>query len=181
MIPNCWYVGNTLFTPHCLVVEIGVSIPSHFGIFFSIDATLSDCLGRLVNDGVGQGANAVIKHLRIGHRTVLCLFAKRDIAVGEELRYDYGVSDLPWRTASKTTGSSHQHANTQKSDSQTDNTDLEHISRQTTHNEKDPDVSILAPNVSLHITEGNEQEPLHKSTLTVHSPSGQEGEKEWTN
>ncbi|KAJ8046142.1 hypothetical protein HOLleu_04718 [Holothuria leucospilota] len=27
----------------------------------------------------------------------LCLFARRDIGEGEELRYDYGVDDLPWR------------------------------------------------------------------------------------
>ena len=28
----------------------------------------------------------------------LCLFANRDIEKGEELRYDYGEPDLPWRT-----------------------------------------------------------------------------------
>jgi hypothetical protein len=29
----------------------------------------------------------------------LALFASRDLCIGEELRYDYGVSDLPWRTS----------------------------------------------------------------------------------
>uniref|UniRef100_A0A8W8LJI4 SET domain-containing protein n=2 Tax=Magallana gigas TaxID=29159 RepID=A0A8W8LJI4_MAGGI len=27
----------------------------------------------------------------------LCLFANRDIKAGEELRYDYGEANLPWR------------------------------------------------------------------------------------
>ena len=27
----------------------------------------------------------------------LCLFATRDITINEELRYDYGLNDLPWR------------------------------------------------------------------------------------
>ena len=27
----------------------------------------------------------------------LCLFAIRDITINEELRYDYGINDLPWR------------------------------------------------------------------------------------
>lgn len=30
-------------------------------------------------------------------KTYLALYALRDIAIGEELRYDYGVKDLPWR------------------------------------------------------------------------------------
>ena len=30
----------------------------------------------------------------------LALFASRNICVGEELRYDYGIKDLPWRKKS---------------------------------------------------------------------------------
>ncbi|KAH3723646.1 hypothetical protein DPMN_049440 [Dreissena polymorpha] len=30
-------------------------------------------------------------------RPYLCIFAKRNIELGEELRYDYGVDLLPWR------------------------------------------------------------------------------------
>lgn len=30
----------------------------------------------------------------------LALYARRDIMMGEELRYDYGVKDLPWRKLS---------------------------------------------------------------------------------
>lgn len=38
-----------------------------------------------------------MKPLKIGGTTRLCLFAKRDIDAEEELRYDYGIDDLPWR------------------------------------------------------------------------------------
>ena len=33
----------------------------------------------------------------IGDRPHLCLFATRDIMLHEEVSYDYGVDDLPWR------------------------------------------------------------------------------------
>lgn len=65
---------------------------------FSIDATRDNgSLGRLVNDGTGHSENAVMKIVKVGEIPRLCLFAKRDISLAEEIRYDYGVDDLPWR------------------------------------------------------------------------------------
>lgn len=39
----------------------------------------------------------MIRKAKEGTETYLALFALRDIKIGEELRYDYGVKDLPWR------------------------------------------------------------------------------------
>ena len=62
----------------------------------SVDATKPDSrLGRLVNDSAHP--NAVMKKVEVDGSPHLCLFALRDIAVDEEIRYDYGVNDLPWR------------------------------------------------------------------------------------
>ncbi|KAJ8309673.1 hypothetical protein KUTeg_011538 [Tegillarca granosa] len=54
-------------------------------------------LGRLVNHGRGQEQNCTMKKVRIDNKPYLCLFAIRNIEVGEELLYNYGV-DLPWET-----------------------------------------------------------------------------------
>jgi len=64
----------------------------------SIDATYSDGLGKLVNDSPPRYANSIIKKIFAGGQTRLCIFAKKNIMKGEELRYDYGVKDLPWRS-----------------------------------------------------------------------------------
>ncbi|KAJ8037512.1 N-lysine methyltransferase KMT5A [Holothuria leucospilota] len=70
----------------------------YFGRNKCIDATVDNGrLGRFVNDAVGSKENCVMKPLKIGGTTRLCLFAKWDIDAGEELRYDYGIDDLPWR------------------------------------------------------------------------------------
>jgi SET domain-containing protein len=42
--------------------------------------------------------NAEMKIIPVDGKPHLCLFAYRDIAVNEELRFDYGVDTLPWRT-----------------------------------------------------------------------------------
>lgn len=63
-----------------------------------MDATFASGLGRLVNDAPSRSANCVMKKRIIGDKTpYLALYALRDLTVGEELRYDYGVSGLPWR------------------------------------------------------------------------------------
>lgn len=67
-------------------------------ISFSIDATNSTGLGRLVNDSPRSRVNAIMKKIIINHQTYLCLFAACDIPINTELRYDYGALDLPWRT-----------------------------------------------------------------------------------
>ena len=63
---------------------------------FSVDATFSKGLGRLVNDAPSNKSNSVMRKVKEGSETYLVLYALRDIKIGEELRYDYGVKDLPW-------------------------------------------------------------------------------------
>ena len=38
-----------------------------------------------------------MRKVKEGNETYLVLYALRDIKIGEELRYDYGIKDLPWR------------------------------------------------------------------------------------
>jgi len=65
--------------------------------FCSFDAAKEDgSLGRLVNDN-NVNPNAKMKYLNIQGKPHLCLFATRDISQGEEVTYNYGDSDWPWR------------------------------------------------------------------------------------
>lgn len=69
----------------------------------SVDATADNGrMGRLLNDAVGTMKNCIMKVIYVEGTPKLCLFANRDINAGEELRYDYGVENLPWREVSKT-------------------------------------------------------------------------------
>ena len=64
--------------------------------FLSIDATANDGrLGRLVNDSAKP--NCIMKKATHDYLPNLWLYALNDLEVGTELRYDYGVPDLPWR------------------------------------------------------------------------------------
>lgn len=69
---------------------------------FSIDASEEDsCLARWVNDDHIH-PNCVIKKVTFNQSSGsslphLCLFALVDLRPGVELRYDYGVGNLPWR------------------------------------------------------------------------------------
>ncbi|KAI4903902.1 hypothetical protein NFI96_028811 [Prochilodus magdalenae] len=66
----------------------------------TIDATREDdSLGRLVNDE-NKNPNCKMKKIIVQERPHLCLFATRDIVPGEEIAYDYGGSDWPWRRKS---------------------------------------------------------------------------------
>ncbi|KAL6480301.1 hypothetical protein MHYP_G00113340 [Metynnis hypsauchen] len=68
------------------------------GKFWTIDAARDDgSLGRLVNDD-HINPNCKMKRLIVEGRPHLCLFALRDITPGEELTYDYGDADCPWRS-----------------------------------------------------------------------------------
>ncbi|KAJ8023168.1 N-lysine methyltransferase KMT5A-B [Holothuria leucospilota] len=74
---------------------------------YCIDATeepaeIEPCLGRLVNHGEKNEINAKLKVIPDNKgQPALCLFAHRDIIAGEELLYDYGIKDLPWKVPSK--------------------------------------------------------------------------------
>lgn len=53
-------------------------------------------LGRLVNHGKGKEANARMRAITYADTPRLCLFATRDIQVGAEILYDYGIKERPW-------------------------------------------------------------------------------------
>ncbi|XP_030840546.1 uncharacterized protein LOC105438115 [Strongylocentrotus purpuratus] len=75
---------------------------SHNNTKYRIDASEEDsCLARWVNDDHIH-PNCVIKKVTFNQSSGsslphLCLFALVDIRPGAELRYDYGVDNLPWR------------------------------------------------------------------------------------
>ncbi|XP_030829920.1 uncharacterized protein LOC115919806 isoform X2 [Strongylocentrotus purpuratus] len=70
----------------------------HTGVNYSIDASDPEAgLGRWINDD-HKAPNSVMKKIILHDSSPhLCLFACDDIQVGEEIRYDYGTKDLPWR------------------------------------------------------------------------------------
>ena len=63
----------------------------------SIDGRGNTGFARLVNDGTGQIINCTMKIVVYNMAPHLCLFATRSIARDEELRYDYGGFNCPWR------------------------------------------------------------------------------------
>lgn len=66
--------------------------------FLSIDASTEDgSFGRLVNDE-HRRPNCKIKRIDVNGKPHLCLFAIDDIREEEEITYDYGGEDCPWRT-----------------------------------------------------------------------------------
>jgi len=68
----------------------------------SIDATYSDGFARMCNDEYKK-PNAVTKRILHENRVALCLFALKEIHIGEEVRYDYGPDDgtMFWRDPAK--------------------------------------------------------------------------------
>ncbi|XP_013889439.1 N-lysine methyltransferase SETD8-A [Austrofundulus limnaeus] len=66
-----------------------------------IDASLEDgSFGRLVNDE-HINPNCKMKKITVNAKPHLCLFALRDINPGEEITYNYGGTDWPWRQVVK--------------------------------------------------------------------------------
>uniref|UniRef100_A0AAY4CSJ5 SET domain-containing protein n=1 Tax=Denticeps clupeoides TaxID=299321 RepID=A0AAY4CSJ5_9TELE len=62
-----------------------------------IDAARDDgTLGRLVNDD-HINPNCKMKRIMVEGKPHLCLFALKDITPGDEIRYNYGDADCPWR------------------------------------------------------------------------------------
>ncbi|RVE63373.1 hypothetical protein OJAV_G00135680 [Oryzias javanicus] len=69
-----------------------------------IDASREDgSFGRFVNDD-HRRPNCKMKKIDVNGEPHLCLFALHNIGVGEEITYDYGGNDCPWRTKSPTDG-----------------------------------------------------------------------------
>ncbi|XP_034149810.1 histone-lysine N-methyltransferase, H3 lysine-36 specific-like [Esox lucius] len=66
------------------------------GKLWCIDAANTESLARFVNDD-HINPNSKMKRLTVGGKPHLCLFATSDIKPGEEISYDYGDSDWPWR------------------------------------------------------------------------------------
>jgi len=65
--------------------------------FFRIDASQEDgTLGRLVNDD-HLSPNAKMKKIIFDSLPRLCLFALQQINPGDEITYDYGNDNYPWR------------------------------------------------------------------------------------
>ncbi|XDV16124.1 hypothetical protein PO909_015963 [Leuciscus waleckii] len=67
------------------------------GKLLCVDAARDDAsLGRLVNDD-HINPNSKMKTIRVDGKPHLCLFAIRSICAGEEITYNYGDSEWPWR------------------------------------------------------------------------------------
>lgn len=80
--------------------ESFISIDWFCFFYFSLDATFDPfelSKGRFVNDGVHEEKNCCLSVVVVAGVPHLCNFALRFIKKGEELRYDYGVPNLPWR------------------------------------------------------------------------------------
>ena len=77
---------------------------SRYGLFlslslFSIDATNNKRIGKLINDSPKEFANAKMSKMVFDGKFHLCLFAIKDVCIGEEIRYDYQdfKENLWWR------------------------------------------------------------------------------------
>ena len=57
---------------------------------YSVDATKTDALCRFVSDSPAKSSNCKMKICCFFDSPCLCFFAKTDIELGKELRYDYG-------------------------------------------------------------------------------------------
>lgn len=64
---------------------------------FSIDATEIETFAKYVNDSPRKFANCTAKSANLDGIPHVLLFAAKDIAIGTELRYDYGGVSMPWR------------------------------------------------------------------------------------
>ncbi|XP_040928788.1 uncharacterized protein LOC114865608 isoform X2 [Betta splendens] len=68
------------------------------GTHWCIDASKEDkTLGRIVNDD-HINPNCEMKKLELEGTPHLCLFALREISLGEEITFNYGTSSYPWRS-----------------------------------------------------------------------------------
>ena len=63
-------------------------------IRFSVDATHHEKLWKYINDS--NGPNAKMKRLTVSGLAKLCLFALKNITIGQEIRYEYRAANLWW-------------------------------------------------------------------------------------
>ncbi|XP_043076455.1 inactive histone-lysine N-methyltransferase 2E-like [Puntigrus tetrazona] len=74
------------------------------GKLLCIDAARDDgSLGRLVNDD-HINPNSRMRTISADGKPHLCLFATKSICPGEEITYNYGASDWPWRCTTVSEG-----------------------------------------------------------------------------
>ena len=66
-----------------------------FLFIISIDATIIDCLAKFINVSPAKYANCIMKKCELDGEPHIYLKACANIVDGEELRYDYGDTDLP--------------------------------------------------------------------------------------
>lgn len=63
----------------------------------SINASQISSVAKMINDDIPRRANCRMKKLIIEEKPHLCLYSSKDLQIGDQLFYDYGVGDLPWR------------------------------------------------------------------------------------
>lgn len=137
----------------------------------SIDATNNTRLGRYINDAPVRDpeCNCLPKAYYIDGVPHILVFAAKDILADEELRYDYGTGDLPWRTNKKVLSSPHV-----ESDAVLSHTPL-NVSRVKSHVPQTSSKSRTPLNVS-HVksharhTSVNSHTPLNVSRVKSHAP-----------
>ena len=66
-------------------------------VCWSVYATNTDCMTRIVNDAPDKYSNCVMKNTIIDGIPYIVLFSTKVIACGEELRYSYEPKSLAWR------------------------------------------------------------------------------------
>lgn len=93
-------VGSVIYSMATAPFELLLSLSIVFLISVeSIDATSDLCMAKMVNDDWRE-PNCKVKKETVDGKPHLLLFAIRDILPGQELRYDYGKEDAPWRMVS---------------------------------------------------------------------------------
>ncbi|KAM8747390.1 uncharacterized protein AB9X84_015426 isoform 1-T1 [Acanthopagrus schlegelii] len=127
-------------------------------------------LGRLVNDDHIK-PNCKIKVIDVGGMPHLCLFALRDIAPGEEITYNYGDSDWPWRRQQKMAPDVNGQLIPDVSEQLTPD-----VSEQLTPDVRDRPQQQLAPDVSQTIVEESNR-PQQQLAPDVSQPIMEESDR----
>ncbi|XP_052417772.1 uncharacterized protein LOC127962261 isoform X2 [Carassius gibelio] len=147
--------GRGVFS--CTDFEKGDFLLEYRGDLISKEESRDDgSLGRLVNDD-HINPNSRMKTIRVDGKPHLCLFATRSICPGEEITYDYGDSEWPWRcTTLSVVEPSTLEVNTL---SQSEDTDVEKL--KVVSDQSELDFSICAA------SEGLEKVTLKKDQLLL--------------